>query len=84
MSEEMIKEIEGLDLEAAMERLEVVVEELSRQNVKLENSLKLYEEGVALVRVCTAKLEAAERKINALRMTDEGEIVKAPFAAEEL
>lgn len=76
------KNIENMDLESAMKRLDAVVNELSGQNVKLEDSLALYEEGVALVRYCNSKLEGVERKIEALRMTEDGEIVKVPFDAE--
>jgi exodeoxyribonuclease VII small subunit len=74
--------INNMDLESAMKRLDQVVNELSEQNVKLERSLALYEEGVALVRYCSSKLESVERKIEALRMTEDGEIVKVPFDAE--
>ena len=74
--------INNMDLESAMKRLDQVVNELSEQNVKLERSLALYEEGVALVRYCSSKLETVERKIEALRMTEDGEIVKVPFDAE--
>lgn len=74
--------INNMDLESAMKRLDQVVNELSEQNVKLERSLALYEEGVALVRYCNSKLESVERKIEALRMTEDGEIVKVPFDAE--
>lgn len=74
--------INNMDLESAMKRLDEVVNELSEQNVKLERSLALYEEGVALVRYCSSKLESVERKIEALRMTEDGEIVKVPFDAE--
>ena len=74
--------INNMDLESAMKRLDQVVNELSEQNIKLEKSLALYEEGVALVRYCSSKLETVERKIEALRMTEDGEIVKVPFDAE--
>lgn len=78
-----INDIEKMELESAMKRLDEVVEALSKQNVKLEDSLALYEEGVALVRHCNAKLEGVERKINALRMTADGEVIKTRFAAEQ-
>ena len=84
MTENKMKEIEKLELEAAMKRLDEVVEGLSRQNVSLEESLALYEEGVALVRHCNAKLENVERKINVLRMTSDGELIKAPFDQGQL
>ena len=54
---------------------------MSRENVSLDESLTLYEEGVALVRLCNSKLDTAQRKINELRMTADGEIVTIPFDA---
>ncbi len=78
---EKTKNIEKYDLETAMKRLEDVVALMSRENVSLEESLALYEEGVALVRQCNSKLENAQRKINELKMTADGEIVVAPFDA---
>lgn len=79
MTEAKIREIEKYDLETAMRRLDEVVESLSRDNVKLEDSLSLYEEGVALVRYCNAKLESVERKINILRTASDGEVTEEPF-----
>ena len=84
MSEEMIKNIEKMDLESAMKRLDAVAEAMSKQNVSLEDSLALYEEGVALVRACTAKIDGVERKINELRTTADGEVVSVPFGAEQI
>lgn len=78
---EKTKNIEKYDLEAAMKRLDEVVALMSRENVSLEESLALYEEGVALVRHCNEKLDVAQRKINELKMTDDGEIVAEPFDA---
>ena len=75
------KNIEKYDLEAAMKRLDEVVALMSRENVSLEESLALYEEGIALVRHCNEKLDVAQRKINELKMTDDGEIVAEPFDA---
>jgi exodeoxyribonuclease VII small subunit len=48
-----------LKLEDAMRRLDEVVALLDRENVDLEESLRLYEEGVRLVAFCTAKLNDA-------------------------
>ena len=78
---EKTKNIEKYDLEAAMKRLDEVVALMSRENVSLDESLALYEEGVALVRHCNEKLDVAQRKINELKMTDDGEIVAEPFDA---
>lgn len=79
MENEKIKDIEKLDLESALKRLDEVVSGMSRQGVSLEDSIALYEEGVALVKLCNSKLESVERRINMLRMTPDGEIVAEPF-----
>lgn len=65
-----------VDLESAMKRLEEITEQLSREGVKLEDALALYEEGVGLVRVCNKKLEDTERKIKILKATADGELVE--------
>ncbi len=68
-----------LELEESMKRLDEVVEKLSGEGVSLEESLALYEEGVALVRECNARLENAQRKITVLKMNADGEITEEPF-----
>ena len=66
-------------LESAMKRLDEVVEKLSAENISLEESLSLYEEGVALVKLCNLRLESAQRKINTLRMSEDGEVSEQAF-----
>ena len=62
------KKIDNIDLEEAMKRLDKITDELSKEGVKLEDALGLYEEGVKLVRLCNKKLDDTERKIKMLRM----------------
>lgn len=81
MTEEKIRQIEAYSLEEAMKRLEAVVAEMSAEGLSLEKALSLYEEGVALVRICNTELETAERKINMLKMSADGEVAEAPFDA---
>jgi exodeoxyribonuclease VII small subunit len=50
--------------ENAMSRLEEISEILSENNVTLDESLKLYAEGVKLLRYCNSKLEQAQLKIS--------------------
>ena len=52
--------------EAALKRLEEIVQKLERGELSLEESLTCYEEGIRLSRVCHGKLEEAERKIEML------------------
>ncbi len=63
-----------LTLEAAMARLEEIVSEMENDKLPLEKSLKLYEEGIGLVSMCSNELETAKRKIQMLQMGKDGEI----------
>ncbi len=74
-----MKDMNEMKLEDAMRRLDEVVSALDREGSSLEESLALYEEGVRLVALCNHRLGEAERRINALKMTSDGEIVEVAF-----
>lgn len=57
---------EQLSFEQSMKRLEEIVKQLESGNLPLEDSLKIFEEGTAIVRKSTAYLDAAEQKITEL------------------
>ena len=59
--------------EQALTQLEQIVQKLERGELPLEESLRLYEEGVRLSRLCHAKLEEAEGKIELLVKDARGE-----------
>ena len=61
-----------IPFEAAMERLEEITRLLESGAEGLDDSLKLYEEGVSLIRLCTKKLEDAEQSVKVLQMSEEG------------
>jgi exodeoxyribonuclease VII small subunit len=69
--------------EEAMERLEQIVETLERGDLALDDSLKVFEEGMGLVRFCTKKLEEAEQKVTILIKESEGKWIQQPFEPEE-
>lgn len=52
--------------EQAVERLEEIVKSLESGKAGLDETLRLYEEGIALVRECNEKLDGAEQKIRTL------------------
>ncbi len=81
MADKKSQDKKPIELEEGMKRLDEVVQRLSGEGISLEESLALYEEGVALVRECNARLESAERKISILRLNDDGEITEEPFEA---
>ena len=74
---------EEMKLEEAMRRLDEVVRALDSDRLDLEESLRLYEEGVRLVRVCHERLSDAERRISALRISEDGEMIEEPFDKKE-
>lgn len=61
--------------EAALKQLEEIVLRLERGELPLEESLKLYEEGIRLARLCHAKLEQAEGRIEMMLKDARGEPV---------
>ena len=82
---------ESPTFEAALQRLEQIVQRLEKGELALEESLVLYEEGVRLSRVCHTKLEEAEGKIEMLLKDQRGGVQKdrdgnprtEPFAKPE-
>ncbi len=60
--------------EKALEGLEQIVQRLEGGELPLEESLALFEEGVLLTRVCSERLEAAEKKIELLMRNETGGI----------
>ena len=76
-----INNAEEMKLEDAMRRLDQVVKELDGENADLDKALKLYEEGVRLVRICNAKLDEADRKIKILKLSSDGELIEKDFEA---
>ena len=64
------------DFEAALAELDAIVKKLEEGDLTLENSLSLYERGVALSRYCHAQLENVERRIELLN--ERGELKPAP------
>ena len=67
--------------EESMSRLEEIVRTLESGSATLDESLKLYEEGIALVRTCSLKLDDAEKKIKLLNVTAEGIAEETDFEA---
>ena len=56
---------------------------LEKEKIELDESLKLYEEGVKLIRYCNKLLDEAERKIKILQQNAQGEIVAVDFVTDE-
>lgn len=67
-------EEENLNFEVAIKSLEQIVQELEKGDLNLDESVKKFEEGMALSKKCTKILEEAEKKITIL--IKEGENIK--------
>jgi exodeoxyribonuclease VII small subunit len=67
--------------ETAMKKFEKVVEELESGDLPLEKSLKKFEEGIALSKFCSRKLEEIEAKVNQLVQDSKGGAVEEPLEA---
>jgi exodeoxyribonuclease VII small subunit len=65
--------------EDAMKKLEEIVGRMEKGDLPLDESLKLFEEGVKLTRFCSKELHKAERKVELLTKDAEGRLVAVPF-----
>ncbi len=63
--------------------LEAVVERLERGELTLEDSVRLFEEGIHLSNACKLELEKAEGRIQVLVETQGGGVQVAEMDAEE-
>ena len=69
-----------LTFEQALDGLEKIVKELEEGKIGLEESLTLYENGVALIRRCQEQLRGTEQRIVELTgMDEEGNAMVKPF-----
>ncbi len=61
-----------VSFEAALERLEEIVEAIETEELELAESLALFEEGVCLLRVAEERLGGVERRVQQLLEEGEG------------
>lgn len=68
-----------MTFEKALEKLEEIVAELEAGDIPLDASMKKYEEGIKLARLCQEKLDKAKAKIETLMKEPDGEFKKKQF-----
>lgn len=68
--------------EEALRKLEDILRKMENGDMTLEESLKAFEEGIKLSRICSERLDEAERKVEILLKEDE-KISAKPFTGEE-
>lgn len=76
------KKNEIINLEKSIEELEEIVKNLEKNDISLDESLKLFERGVVLSGQCNKLLDEAEHKVNVLLKKD-GEIIESDFLSED-
>lgn len=71
-----------LNFEELIEKLEEITNKLEKEQLSLDDSVKLFEEGMEISKKCSTKLEDAEKKITIL-INDNDEIKEENFSPEE-
>lgn len=69
----------GEPFEAALKRLQAIVEKMERGDLPLEEAVEAYTEGIRLVQVCHQKLDEAEKRVQMLLKDQQGEWSATPF-----
>jgi len=69
--------------EESLKKLESIVETLEKGDLHLEDSIKLFEEGVGLSAECKKELEEAEGKVQVLIKQRDGSFKTEPFANDK-
>ncbi len=69
--------------EDSMNELETIVTQLEAGDITLDDSLKLFEEGIKLAKTCQSKLEEAEKKVKILVQSGNGEMTLENFGEAE-
>lgn len=73
-----------MDFEKKLSRLEEIVQKMEKGDLALDESLKLFEEGVKLSRECHQRLNDAETKVKILMsVSADGTPVMTDFSPEE-
>ena len=73
---------QAVSFEKSLDELQKIVAALEAGEVGLDESLKLFERGVELVRLCNARLDEAEQRVLAVRVGGEGTAETTPFGGD--
>ena len=79
----MVSRPRSNEFEKAFQHLEKIVQRLEGENLSLDESLTLFEEGIRLSRFCHQRLEEVEKKIELILADAKGQPVTEPFEEEE-
>lgn len=70
------------NFEDSLKKLETIVAQLEEGDLALEESVKLFEEGIGLSTACKQQLDAAEGKVQMLVKQRDGSQKIEPFLTE--
>jgi exodeoxyribonuclease VII small subunit len=73
----------GNEFEKAFKELETIVQRLESEELPLDESLRLFEQGISLSRLCHQRLEEVEKKIELILADAKGQPRTEPFQIEE-
>ena len=69
--------------EESLAQLETIMAELESGDLPLDKMMERYEKGVAALQLCREVLDGAEKKIELLVKTKDGELETKPFETDE-
>jgi len=73
-------DLEKLSFEAAIEKLEAIVQRLESGEVGLEESIRIYEEGVKIKSFCEKKLSEAQMRVEKIVLAPDGAVKTEPVS----
>lgn len=79
----MSEAIREVEFEAALKKLESIVQNLENGELSLEQALKQYEEGVKMADICTKRLTEAQKRVEVLIKTNAGKFKTENFEGSE-
>lgn len=72
-----------MKFEEALKRLEEIAVKMEHDSLSLEESIKMFEEGMELALFCSKKLDEAERKISIVLKGKDGQMSEEDFYPRE-
>jgi len=73
----------GNEFEKAFKELETIVQRLEGEELPLDESLRLFEQGISLSRFCHQRLEEVEKKIELILADAKGQPRTEPFVVAD-
>ena len=58
-----MSDIENITIEEGFDKLNDIIGKMEEQDVTLEDSFKLYNEGINLIKICNEKIDYVEKQI---------------------